>query len=662
MNRLSSENSLYLKQHANNPVDWYPWGEAAFAKARETDKPMLISIGYSSCHWCHVMAHESFEDSYIAKLMNTHFVCVKVDREEHPDVDRIYMESVQMMNGHGGWPLNVFCLPNGRPFAGGTYFPPDDSKGYSLVPWPQLLTRVSDFFKRKRHELEENAEAILGNLQAANSVPLSAEEAVRKEHFFQALDALLESADDDFGGFGDAPKFPPSMALDFLLSMRATATVELMNPDRAEAIDQTVCKTLRAMALGGLFDQIGGGFARYSVDRHWHIPHFEKMLYDNALLLRTYTLGWLRYRDPLFASVVAETIEFLQREMKLPSGAFASALDADSEGGEGAYYIWSPNEVREILGDEAEAFCEAYCITEDGNFEDSGKSLPMLVDGRPAERDRWATARQQLREIRSKRPAPARDDKAIVGWNALLATALAEAGFAFDRKDWMEEAESVCRWVQKGQMEQSPAPHLQYGDNWGGRALLDDASYTVQAYLTLAARIEWIRPGSSQEWIESARSSLAQLLTDFEDPQASGYFYTARDHANPVHRGKEWMDHATPSGNSVLLGLLADFALLDPEGPWQEHYQQLEAAFSGVVERAPHAACRALESMVNQATGIARISIPEAADWNALQTLLSQRPWRRVFLLPGETNQYQLCVGTSCNEPTADPAATIDKL
>lgn len=662
MNRLSSEKSLYLQQHADNPVDWYPWGEEAFAAASEADKPMLVSIGYSSCHWCHVMAHESFEDDFIAKLMNTHFICVKVDREEHPDVDRIYMESVQMMNGHGGWPLNVFCLPDGRPFAGGTYFPPDDSKGYSLVPWPQLLTRVSDYFKRNRHELEENAEAIIGNLQAANSIPLSAHEEVRKEHFFSALDALLESADGDFGGFGDAPKFPPAMALDFLLSMRATATVEHMNPDRAKAIDKTVCKTLRAMALGGLFDQIGGGFARYSVDRHWHIPHFEKMLYDNALLLRTYTLAWMRYKDPLFAAIVAETIEFLQREMKLPSGAYASALDADSEGGEGAYYIWSKNEVLQLLGEDGESFCEAYCITDEGNFEDSGKSIPMLIDGRPDERERWQEARHKLLQTRIQRPAPGRDDKAIVSWNALLATALAEAGFAFERKDWIQEAKSLCEWLQAGQMQHSPAPHLQYDEEWSGRALLDDASYTAQAYLTLASRIEWLETGSSTQWFDSARSSLTNLLLDFEDTQAPGFFYTARDHSNPVHRGKEWMDHSTPSGNSVLLGLLADFAMLDPEGPWQEQYKRLEAAFSGVVERAPHAACRALESMVNQATGIARINLPTTPDWSSIQHELTQRPWRRVFLLPGESDKYQLCVGTVCSEPTDDAISTIDKL
>ena len=302
-NRLSKENSLYLKQHAGNPVDWYPWGEVALAAARESDKPLLVSIGYSACHWCHVMAHECFEDEYIAGLMNQHFICVKVDREERPDVDQVYMEAVQMIQHSGGWPLNVFCLPDGRPFFGGTYFPPED-RGNGLIPWPQLLMRIADFYQRSRAELEKNAEAIQKNIQSATMI-------IPDESTREPWDALLVDAargicgnhDDQYGGFGGAPKFPPSMSLNFL-GVGQNSCILKDDTELKQRI-QTVCQTtLRAMACGGLFDQFGGGFARYSVDKYWRIPHFEKMLYDNALLIDAYMRGWLDNRDPLYASVV----------------------------------------------------------------------------------------------------------------------------------------------------------------------------------------------------------------------------------------------------------------------------------------------------------------------------------------------------------------------
>ena len=345
-NRLTLENSLYLQQHADNPVDWYTWGDDAFKAAESSGKPLLVSIGYSSCHWCHVMAHECFEDEYIASIMNKHFVCVKVDREERPDVDQIYMEAVQMIQQQGGWPLNVFCLPDGRPFFGGTYFPPED-RGQGLIPWPQICMRISDFYKRSRSELVENAEAIEKNILSAaqeSSVGLESGE-LTADHLTEAVLGICGNHDDRYGGFGDAPKFPPSMTLNFLCAIRPNVDSEL-----AARIDVVTHTTLRAMAHGGIFDQVGGGFARYSVDAHWLIPHFEKMLYDNALLIDAYTRGWLDTREPLYAAVVEETIDWLEREMSAPEGAFYAALDADSEGKEGVYYVWTPEEVDTVLG------------------------------------------------------------------------------------------------------------------------------------------------------------------------------------------------------------------------------------------------------------------------------------------------------------------------
>jgi uncharacterized protein YyaL (SSP411 family) len=380
-NQLHLQKSLYLRQHADNPVDWLPWGAEAFARAKKEDKPILVSIGYAACHWCHVMAHESFEDESIAKLMNTHFVCIKVDREEHPEVDSVYMEAVQMMNGQGGWPLNVFCLPDGRPFAGGTYFPPDETRGHALVPWPQLLMRVADYFQRQREDLTENATAVLGNLRAGNAPHKATGEALHPEDVLKAAAKLLASQDKDYGGFGSEPKFPPAMALDFLLVLRGTAAVEEGDTALGREIDQCINRTLTAMAHGGIYDQFGGGFSRYSVDRHWLIPHFEKMLYDNALLIGCYSRGWQRYNKPLYKAVVEETLDWLQRELQLPDGSFAAALDADAKGGEGSTYTWTPEEVEQVIGKEAAAqICEAYGISETGNFEATGRCQPALLE------------------------------------------------------------------------------------------------------------------------------------------------------------------------------------------------------------------------------------------------------------------------------------------
>lgn len=659
VNRLANQKSLYLQQHANNPVDWYPWGDEAFAKARELNKPILVSIGYSSCHWCHVMAHESFEDSFIAGLMNQHFICIKVDREEHPDVDRTYMESVQMMNGQGGWPLNIFCLPDGRPFAGGTYFPPNDKAGYSMVPWPDLILRVSDYFKRKREDLEENAQAILGNLEATNQAPYATGDAVTPQQLFTALDHLLEAHDTDYGGFGEAPKFPPAMALDFLLALRQSASVEQRNPERAQQIDDVICTTLRAMAHGGIFDQIGGGFARYSVDRFWVIPHFEKMLYDNALLLNIYTKAWQRYRDPLYKAVIEETIDWLFREMSL-EGAFASAIDADSKEGEGEFYVWTPEQIKEVLGDQAESFCEDYGISQNGNFENSGKSNPTLMVPEFDERQHWKDARAKLLQVRNQRVVPARDNKALIGWNALLIPALVDAGYLFQRNDWMQAAGDLATWIwKKGRYTDGSMGHVVYDNELHGSGLLTDYTYSAEAFLALASRSECLTPDSAETWIERAAFLMRSVFQNFHDDQASGYFLTPESYNHRVHRPKEWLDSATPSGNSAALHVLSQLAILRPEEPeWRAAYQQLAGSYGGMAERLPHGVGHALSALTQEAIGLASLKIPSGSTDAALHSAISDKPWRRLFILLSHREEYLLCVGTQCQAPenTAEEA------
>jgi uncharacterized protein YyaL (SSP411 family) len=667
-NRLANENSLYLRQHADNPVGWYPWGEEALQKAQSEDKPLLVSIGYSACHWCHVMAHESFEDDSIAKLMNTHFICVKVDREERPDIDQIYMDAVQMLNGHGGWPLNVFCLPDGRPFAGGTYFPPDDRRGHNIVPWPQLLMRVADFYQRQRDDLEENARAIIGNLQASNSPHQATGDPIGPGDLLNAAGRLLDNQDTEFGGFGSAPKFPPSMTLDFLLAMRASATVELKYADTAESIDGCVNRTLTAMAHGGIFDQVGGGFARYSVDQHWLIPHFEKMLYDNALLIDIYAKAYQRYPKPLYKQVVEETIGWLQREMRAPSGAFYAALDADTEGEEGKTYLWNPAQVKAILGDDDGArFCEAYGISKEGNFEDSGLTNPALLDPDPDVRASLAPARVQLLESRNTRPQPGRDDKLLTAWNALLVRGLAQATFTFGRRDWMHMAIELGDWIWNTMRHDDDRLHsVAYGDEARGNGVLDDFANSAQAFLSLAAVVDWVEPGQSAVWQKRANILSESVLTRFRDTSETGFFFTGTDHEQLVHRKKDWFDNATPSGNASMAHVFSALGALTGEAEFASEFERLKPAYPGIVGTSPAAASHALSAFAWQAIGIATIKCPPHAELEALRAALVARPWRPVYIQtsddPALTADYQLCVGTQCLAPTSDPDEITSQL
>ena len=666
-NRLSEENSLYLQQHASNPVEWYPWGEEALKAAETSGKPLLVSIGYSACHWCHVMAHESFEDEYIAGIMNKHFICVKVDREERPDLDQIYMEAVQMIQQQGGWPLNVFCLPDGRPFFGGTYFPPED-RGQGLIPWPQICMRIADFYKRSKGELIENAESIQKNIltgtQAASTGGASSD--WNPECLLEAAQGICGNHDDQYGGFGEAPKFPPAMSLNFLRALRPAAESDL-----AARIDEVSHITLRAMAHGGLFDQFGGGFARYSVDAHWLIPHFEKMLYDNALLIDAYTRAWLDTKDPLYAAVVEETIGWLDREMSAPSGSFYVALDADSEGEEGRYYVWTPEQVDSVLGPSlARELRAAYNITKEGNFE-QGKSNPALVEADFVVRVKLADARRQLRECReAERVSPGKDTKISTAWNGMMIRALADAGFYFDRPDWTRRARKAIDFLWSELVTETPEGiqlKAVYYERGGAKvdAFLHDYALLAEACLAVASKIDWVEPGNSATYQARAQACVDQAMRYFTDEHSIGYYFTAEGAETPVARRKEWFDNATPSGNSVMLHALSGLHALTGDGRYAAEFEATLPAYADYAGKVAAGVAHGLEAAATHQSGVAVIKVGVDVDMNALRNALADKAWRRTFIQQSmdlSPKQIQVCLGTQCLTSNDDLAAAMDHM
>ncbi|HAV11923.1 MAG TPA: hypothetical protein DCX06_00295 [Opitutae bacterium] len=670
-NRLSEENSLYLKQHADNPVDWYPWGEEALAAAEAQNKPILVSIGYSACHWCHVMAHESFENDYIAKLMNKHFICVKVDREERPDVDQVYMEAVQMIQQQGGWPLNVFCLPDGRPFFGGTYFPPED-RGQGLIPWPQVLMRISEHYKRSKGELEENADAIQKNIMAATMASSTggASAGWDNQHLISAAHGICGNHDDQYGGFGGAPKFPPSMTLNFLRALRHTQAVDEGDAELGKRIDVVTHATLRAMAHGGIYDQFGGGFARYSVDTHWLIPHFEKMLYDNALLIDAYTRAWLENNDPLYLAVVEETIGWLEREMSAPCGGFYAALDADSEGEEGRYYVWTPEEVDSVLGlSEARELRAAYNITNEGNFENNTTN-PALVEADFQVRVQLAEARAKLLAHReAERVPPGKDTKISTAWNGLLIRALVDAGFYMNRPEWMERAQKAADFLWDSLVEEedgSVRVKAVYYEEAGAQVdgFLHDYALVADAFLALSAKVDLLESGASARYQQRAQSLMESALQLFSDSHTIGYYFTASDVETPVARRKEWFDNATPSGNSVMLHALGGLYALTGEAQYAKEIQETLPAFTDYSLKVAAGISHALEAATEHAAGIPVIKVRFGVDLHALREGLASIPWRRTFIQisEGQSDDYQLCIGTQCLAPTNDLNELLDSI
>ncbi len=554
-NHLISETSPYLLQHAHNPVDWYPWGEAALTKARGENKPILLSIGYSACHWCHVMEHESFENEAIAALMNENFVNIKVDREERPDLDQIYMNAVQMMTGQGGWPMTMFLTPDCVPFYGGTYFPPSDR--YNMPGFPRILASVAEAFRSQPDQVASTATAMLGELRRVGLAEQS-REVLREEILDNAFRRISANYDRTNGGFGGAPKFPPAMNLEFFLHRHNRKG----SPEALEMVEHTT----RRMAEGGMYDQLGGGFHRYSVDAKWLVPHFEKMLYDNALLSRMYLHLYQVTKDPAARRIAEETLDYVAREMTDAGGGFYSSQDADSEGEEGKFFVWSRQEILDVMGERhGNLFCDFFDVTESGNFEGqnilhvnasitdtaarnkvSAEDLQAIID----------SGRQKLFARREQRVKPGRDQKVLTAWNGLMLAGFAEASAILERPDYREVAEANARFLLSHLRSDGLLLRTYKDGEAKLNAYLEDYACLIDGLISL------YEATGELTWIESAVALADKMIEQFWDDSEGGFFFTGKSHEKLIVRSKEFMDNATPSGNSIAALSLLKLNLL----------------------------------------------------------------------------------------------------
>jgi uncharacterized protein YyaL (SSP411 family) len=594
-NRLKDATSPYLLQHKDNPVDWWPWCEEAFEEARTRDVPILLSVGYAACHWCHVMAHESFEDADTAAAMNSGFVCIKVDREERPDVDAVYMEATQAMTGHGGWPMTAFLTPDGEPFYCGTYFPP--LPRYGMPSFRQVLDAVTSTWRERRDEARAAGQDVVRRLSERGAPPDS--RPVSAGLLDAAVIRLDAEEDRQHGGFGGAPKFPPSMVLEFLLRHHART-----GSDRALGLVERTCE---AMARGGIYDQLAGGFARYSVDAEWAVPHFEKMLYDNALLARAYLHWWRSTGSALGRRIAEETCDWMLSDLRTSEGGFASALDADTEGVEGATYVWKPDEMRAILGAEDGAWAASLLgVDGAGNVEDGASTLRLPRD--PDDAARWSEVRGRLLGSRRARPQPARDDKVVAAWNGLAVTALAEAGALLDRPDFLAAAEAAAELLLEvhlvGGRLRRTSRDGRAGDNSG---VLEDYADVAEAFLTLHAVTGAFR------WYDLAGDLLEAVLAHFPDGRG-GFFDTADDAERLVRRPQEPTDNATPAGLSATAGALLGFAALSGSSRHRSAAEAALATVASVIERFPRYAGWAAAVGEAVLAGPAEVAVVGASD------------------------------------------------
>jgi uncharacterized protein YyaL (SSP411 family) len=582
-NTLAAETSPYLRQHAENPVDWLPWGPAALQRARAEDKPLLVSIGYSSCHWCHVMERESFEDPYTAELMNESFVCVKVDREERPDVDALYMEAVQGMTGRGGWPLNVFLTPEQLPFYGGTYFPPEPRHG--MPAWTQVLNAIAESWSENREEIRAGSEKLREELSGGARLRASAEpiDASALDLAAANLAAIYDARN---GGFGGAPKFPQASTIEFLLLREGSEEREM------------ALSTLRAMARGGIHDQIGGGFARYSVDDTWTVPHFEKMLYDNALLARAYLHGFNASGESALRDVCRDTLDWALREMRGPEGGFYSALDADSEGMEGRFYLWTVAELRGALGADADAAIAWLGAGEAGNFIDPHHPQPGLnvLTGRGPRPEEAGGSSESIRErllaARERRERPTLDDKRLTSWNALMISALADAGAAFEEPAYLDAAVACAEFLLRDLRDERGRLLRTYND---GHAKID--AYLEDHAFLLEALIALFEASCEERWFEAATELADEMIARFQDPEHGGFFSTSSDGEALIRRRKDLEDTPIPSGSSSAAAGLLRLADLTAESSYERHALSVLALLRDIAPRYPSAFGHALQAL-----------------------------------------------------------------
>ncbi|WP_328480004.1 thioredoxin domain-containing protein [Streptomyces sp. NBC_00377] len=666
-NRLAHETSPYLLQHADNPVDWWPWSAEAFEEARRRGVPVLLSVGYSSCHWCHVMAHESFEDQETADHLNAHFVSVKVDREERPDVDAVYMEAVQAATGQGGWPMTVFLTPDAEPFYFGTYFPPAPRQG--MPSFRQVLEGVRQAWTDRRDEVAEVAGKIVRDL-AGREISYGDSQPPGEQELSQALLGLTREYDPQRGGFAGAPKFPPSMVIEFLLRHHARTG--------AEGALQMARDTCERMARGGIYDQLGGGFARYSVDRDWTVPHFEKMLYDNALLCRVYAHLWRATGSELARRVALETADFMVRELRTDQGGFASALDADSDDGsgrhvEGVYYVWTPAQLTEVLGpQDAELAARCFGVTQEGTFEEGSSVLQLPQQDEVFDAERIAGIKERLLRVRDGRPAPGLDDKVVAAWNGLAIAALAETGAYFDRPDLVEAAVGAADLLVRLHLDDQAriartSKDGQVGPNAG---VLEDYADVAEGFLALASVT------GEGVWLEFAGFLLDHVLTRFVDDESGALFDTAADAERLIRRPQDPTDNAVPSGWTAAAGALLGYAAHTGSEPHRTAAERALGVVKALGPRVPRFIGWGLataEALLDGPREVA-VVLPDAADpasETLLRTaLLGTAPGAVVAFgttgsdefplladrppVNGEPTAY-VCRDFTCDAPTTDP-------
>lgn len=643
MNRLSNTTSPYLLQHAHNPVDWFPWGEEALTKARLENKPIFLSIGYAACHWCHVMAHESFEDPEVAAFMNQQFVNIKVDREERPDIDAIYMQATVTMTGSGGWPMSVFLTPDLKPFYAGTYFPPVPR--YNMPSFRDLLAGIARSWQEEREEITRVGGQVSEHLQQALSNTKKSETAFTQQALETATQSLIDSYDWTYGGWGAAPKFPQPMAIEFLLRRAITHPME----EKKEL--SPALHALRAMARGGMYDVVGGGFSRYSTDNHWRVPHFEKMLYDNAQLVRAYLHAWQITGDPFFKRIVIETLEFIEREMTHPEGGFFSSLDADSEGEEGKFYVWSLDEIRAVLRDDSDFFEAAYGVTARGNWEGKNVLQRMLDDASLAARYRLdpetvpvklAECHAKLLAARSRRIRPGTDDKILTAWNGLMLATIAEVARVFDKNNQstntshttyhklaIRNAEFLLTSLRTdGKLKRS----------WRAGKATEEVFLEDYAALILGL-LELYQTDFNNRWFTAAKELADQMIERFTDPNG-GFFDTPRDGEALLLRPKDIQDNATPSGNALACEALLKLAAFTDHGQYRDLAEKSLELVSDFVSRYPTAFGRWLSAADFALENVKQVAVVYAADDGHTQEILRflQSTYRPNTILAASTH------------------------
>ena len=680
MNRLADETSPYLRQHADNPVDWYPWGDDAFTAARTEGKPILLSVGYSSCHWCHVMAHESFEDPEVAGVMNRLFVNVKVDREQRPDVDAIYMQAVQAMTGHGGWPMTVFLDHDGRPFYGGTYYPKVDRQG--MPGFVRVMEAIHEAWTERRDEIDEQAEQLRTAIDRSTRIgsgrigggPQAGGDGLSPDILDRAVSRATSQFDGRFGGFGRAPKFPQAMTHDFLLRAHAR---QIASGDSGDEVLAVVTVSLDAMAAGGMYDQVGGGFHRYSVDDYWLVPHFEKMLYDQALLAGAYLRGYLVTGEARYRRVVEDTIEYVLRDLRDAGGGFYSAEDADSEGVEGKFYLWSREEIAELAGDDANEVIRYFGVTDGGNFQDPHTgyrgTILHVVDRTEDRPDAVRRVIPRLLEARARRVRPGLDDKVLLAWNALFLRTLVEAAAAFGRSDWMHAAHENVTFLLASMRRDDGRLLRSWQDGRAGiLAFAEDYAALVEALLTLAEL-------DDVEWLREARHVADELLARFADAEQGGVFTTGTDAETLIVRPKDYQDNATPSENSLAANALLRLSALTGETRYADVATQWLGALAPVLADHPTAFAYllgALDRAVHPSIEVAIVGEPSDPASAALirevagrilpgSVLLSAGPGVGTELSPllqqrdqieGRPTAY-VCRDYACDLPVTEPDA-----